>query len=472
MKKMALHWKIIIGMLLGVAWAFLSGWLGWSEFTIRWIDPFGTIFLNLLKLIAVPLVCLSIVSGVASIGAPSRLGKMGGKTLLVIMLNSIIAITVGLLLVNSIRPGAQIKESSRIDNRIDYENWAVQSGHEIKDGLNYRSDPSLVAIAQTDTDDMGVTTDAAQAISQRIEAAHEIKSGSPLQFLLDIVPENIVLSFSDNNLMLQVVFFGIFFGVCLLLVPEKSNETVLAMVNGVQAVFLKMIEVVMSFAPYFVFALLAGVISKMAGNDIGKIIDIFKGLSWYTGTVLFGLLLMIFVVYPMMIKLFARDISYRGYFRAMSEAQTLAFSTSSSAATLPVTMRCIEEKLGVDKKVAGFTVPVGTVINMDGTSMYQAIAVVFLAQLHMIDLTLGQQILIVVMATLVSIGAAPVPGASLVMMILVMEAVGLNPAWVAIIFPVDRILDMVRTVVNVSGDSVVGVIVAKTEGLLNYKEKK
>ena len=232
-----------------------------------------------------------------------------------------------------------------------------------------------------------------------------------------------------------------------------------------------MVDLVMQAAPFFVFALLAGVVGTMAGDDVSKVYEIFKGLSWYSLTVFLGLMLMIFVVYPFILKLFVKTIPYKGFFKAISPAQTLAFSTSSSAATLPVTMECVEENLGVDKKVSSFVLPIGATVNMDGTCLYQAVAVVFLAQIHMIDLTLAQQIIIVVTATLASIGSAAVPSAGLVMLIIVLESVGLNPAWIAIIFPVDRILDMFRTIVNVTSDITVSTIIAKGEGMLNYDPK-
>jgi len=231
-----------------------------------------------------------------------------------------------------------------------------------------------------------------------------------------------------------------------------------------------MVDLVMQAAPFFVFALLAGVVSKMAGDDIGKVVEIFKGLSWYSLTVLIGLLLMVFVVYPSILKLFVKKVPYLGFFKAMGPAQTLAFSTSSSAATLPVTMECVEQNMGVDKKVSSFVLPIGATVNMDGTSLYQAVAVIFLAQMHMIDLTLGQQLTVVITTTLASIGSAAVPSAGLVMLIVVLDSVGLNPAWIAIIFPVDRILDMFRTVVNVTGDATVSTIIANGENMLYYKE--
>ncbi|HLW41747.1 MAG TPA: dicarboxylate/amino acid:cation symporter [Flavobacterium sp.] len=468
-KKLALHWKIIIGMLLGVIWALISSTMGWSEFTINWIDPFGTIFINLLKLIAVPLVLLSIISGVSNLGDTVSLGKIGGKTLLIFISTSFLAIGTGLLLVNIINPGGRIDQDSLIENRLSYEIWATSQGHEIKDGIHYHQMPEHQERVQR-MRSISNETLSDEEISQRLEAANQMKEAGPLQMLVDVVPENFFFSLSNNTLMLQIIFFGIFFSISLLFIPKEQSEPVIKFINGFLAVFLKMVDFVMQAAPFFVFALLAGVVSKMAGDDVGKVIEIFKGLSWYTLTVLIGLLLFIFILYPLAVKLFTKKITYRGFLKGMSPAQALAFSTSSSAATLPVTMECIENNLGVNKKISSFVLPIGATINMDGTSLYQAIAVVFLAQMHMIDLTMTQQLIIVVTATLASIGAAPVPSAGLVMLIIIMESVGLNPAWIAIIFPVDRILDMVRTVVNVTGDAVVCTIVANGENMIEYEE--
>lgn len=471
MKKLALHWQIIIGLILGIVWALLSSQLGWSEFTINWIAPFGTIFINLLKLIAVPLVLFSVISGVANIGDPASLGRMGGKTLLAYLLTTILAVGLGLTLVNVIKPGKLVDEESRIDNRISYEVWANSQGYEIKDGINYLQDPDFFKQAQRISDySKSELRDA--SVSEKMENANKTQESGPLQPLVDIVPENFFRSLTDNGLMLQIIFFALFFGISLLLIPNEKSKPVTVVVDSIMDVFLKMVDLVMQAAPFFVFALLAGVVSKMAGDDIGKVYEIFKGLSWYSLTVLLGLLLMTFVIYPLILKLFVGRIPYVGFFKAISPAQTLAFSTSSSAATLPVTMECVEENLGVDKKITSFVLPIGATVNMDGTCLYQAVAVVFLAQLHMIDLTIAQQLTIVVTATLASIGSAAVPSAGLVMLIIVLDSVGLNPAWIAIIFPVDRILDMFRTVVNVTGDATVSTIIAKGEDLLHYKERE
>tara|TARA_R110002049_G_scaffold308819_1_gene514234 strand:+ start:36636 stop:38081 length:1446 start_codon:yes stop_codon:yes gene_type:complete len=468
MKKLALHWKILIGMTLGIIWALLSSTLGWSSFTINWIDPFGTIFINLLKLIAVPLVLFSIIGGVANIGDPSSLGRMGGKTLLIYLVTTVMAISLGLGLVNTIKPGKLIDEQSRIDNRISYEIWADAEGHEIKDGVNYLKNPQFFERAQ-EISKLSKAELKEASVSDKIEKATKQKNVSPLQPLVDIVPENFFYSLSNNGLMLQIIFFALFFGVCLLFIPNEKSQPVLILVDGINEVFLKMVDLVMQAAPFFVFALLAGVVCKMAGDDIGKVIEIFKGLSWYSLTVLIGLLLMIFAIYPGILKLFVKKVPYLGFFKAMGPAQTLAFSTSSSAATLPVTMECVEQNLGVDKKISSFVLPIGATVNMDGTSLYQAVAVIFLAQMHMIDLTIGQQLTVVITTTLASIGSAAVPSAGLVMLIVVLDSVGLNPAWIAIIFPVDRILDMFRTVVNVTGDATVCSIIGNSENMMDYK---
>ncbi|WP_452222022.1 dicarboxylate/amino acid:cation symporter [Lacinutrix salivirga] len=470
MKKLALHWKIIIGMVLGIIWALLSSSMGWSEFTINWIDPFGKIFINLLKLIAVPLVLFSIISGVANIGDPSSLGRMGGKTLGIYLLTTILAISFGLLLVNTIKPGKLIDEESRIDNRISYEIWADSQGYEIKDGQNFLKDPKYLERAQK-ISELNKSELKAISVSDKLENAKKRKETTPLQPLIDIVPDNFFYSLSNNGLMLQIIFFAVFFGVCLLFIASDKAQPVLKLVDGINEVFLKMVDIVMQAAPFFVFALLAGVVSKMAGDDIGKVVEIFKGLSWYSLTVLIGLLAMIFVIYPLILKAFVKKIPYSGFFKSIGPAQTLAFSTSSSAATLPVTMECVEQNLGVNKKITSFVLPIGATVNMDGTSLYQAVAVIFLAQMHMIDLTIAQQLTVVLTATLASIGSAAVPSAGLVMLIIVLDSVGLNPAWIAIIFPVDRILDMFRTVVNVTGDATVCSIIADGENMLDYKNQ-
>jgi Na+/H+-dicarboxylate symporter len=443
MKQLPLHWKIIIGLVAGVLFALLSSTFGWSSFVIDWINPWGIIFINLLKLIAVPLVLFSIIKGISGLSDVSRLGKLGFKTLGIYVLTTISAVSLGLLLVNVIAPGNLIDETQRSENRQQYETWVAQN--------------DKVELLDENT------TAASPDFQSKLEAAKKTKEAGPLQFLVDMVPSNIFLSLNNNGLMLQVIFFAIFFGIALILIPAEQAKYVIGFVDGVNEVFLKMVDMVMKAAPYFVFALLAGVVSTMAGDDPHKVIELFKGLGWYSLTVVIGLALMTFVFYPALLFSFTKNKSYGHFFRSIGPAQLLAFSSSSSAATLPVTMECVNDNLKVNKEVSSFVLPIGATVNMDGTSLYQAVAVVFLAQLHAIDLSMSQQLVIVLTATLASIGSAAVPSAGLIMLIIVLESVGLNPAWIAIVFPVDRILDMCRTVVNVTGDATVASIVSATE---------
>lgn len=469
MRKLPIHVKIIFGLIAGVIWAFLSSFLGWNEFTINWIDPFGTIFIRLLKFIAVPLVLFSIISGVSGLSDVSKLGRLGGKTLGAYMATTFMAIGVGLVLVNFIKPGAHIDKEQRIKNRISYEVWLRENKMgPSQDGKSFLTDPQYADYVTTAQKGPTLTEAQQEDFEKKIEAAKEKKESNPLQFLVDAVPENILFSISNNQLMLQVIFFAIFFGVTIIFIPKDISAPVVSFVNGINAIFLKMVDLVMKVAPFFVFALLAGVIAKMADTP-SEVFEIFLGLGSYALTLLAGLAFVVFILYPTILKLFVREMTYKQFFRNISPAQFLAFSTSSSAATLPVTMECVEDNMGVPKSISSFVLPIGATINMDGTSLHQAVAVIFMAQLHMIDLTFGQQLTIVLTASLASIGAAAVPSAGLIMMIIVLQSVGLNPAWVAIIFPIDRPLDMCRTVVNVTGDATVSTLIAKSEGELNYK---
>ncbi|NMM49737.1 dicarboxylate/amino acid:cation symporter [Marinigracilibium pacificum] len=473
MKKLPLHIKIIIGLALGIVWAFLSSYMGWNQFTIDWIDPFGKIFIRILKAIAVPLVLLSIISGVSSLNDISNLGRLGAKTLGFYLTTTVLAVGLGLLLVNTIKPGEFVDENQRISNRIKYELWVNENPDvpKPKDGRSFLTDPQYAervaaALGEGELDSL---KQAANAVDERVEklsqSANQTVDQGPLQFFVDMVPENIFNAFGNNGGMLQVIFFALFFGITLALLPNEKVKGVKDFIDGANEVILKMVDLTMKAAPFFVFALLAGVIAKMADTP-AEVFQIFKGLGWYSLTLMAGLLFMIFVLYPLVVSALVKRITYKKFFEYLSPAQFLAFSTSSSAATLPVTIECVEENVGVPKETASFVLPIGATVNMDGTSMYQAVAVVFLAQLHLVDLSFAQQLTIVLTATLASIGSAAVPSAGLVMMMIVLTSVGLNPAWVAIIFPVDRILDMFRTVVNVTGDATVATLVANSEGQL------
>ena len=465
MKKLPIHVKIVIGLVLGIVWAFLSSFMGWNEFTIRWIDPFGMIFIRLLKFIAVPLVLFSIIGGVSGLRDVSKLGRLGLKTLLAYMTTTLLAVGIGLTLVNIVKPGTHIDDEQRIKNRLSYEVWLQENDiGATQDGLNFLSDPKYAAYLSEAQAAEQVTSPKLD-LEKKMKTVAVQKESSPLKFIVEMVPDNIFASLSGNGLMLQVIFFAIFFGITLVLIPEEASAPIINLVNGMNSIFLKMVDLVMKAAPFFVFCLLAGVVAKMADSP-QEVFEIFIGLGSYSLTLFSGLFLLTFVVYPLIVKSLVSKMSFKDFFKNISPAQFLAFSTSSSAATLPVTMECVEENVGVPKSISSFVLPIGATVNMDGTSMFEGVAVVFLAQLHFIDLTIAQQLTIVFTAAAASIGSAAVPSAGLIMMIMVLQSVGLNPAWVAIIFPVDRILDMCRTVVNVTGDMVVSTLIAKSEGEL------
>jgi Na+/H+-dicarboxylate symporter len=430
MKKLALHWKIIIGLVLGVIWGIFSTQgialapefvvqpETLQRFTINWIMPFGTIFLNLLKLIAVPLVLVSLITGISGLKDVASLSRMGGKTVGIYLLTTVIAITIGLSVVNIVKPGHYFSVEKREEFRQKY----------------------------------------ASDVDRTTQTAEQVKERGPLQFLVDIVPENIFDALRDNRRMLNVILFAMLFGIALVIVPEEKTLTVKNFFSGVNEVILKIVDMIMTMAPYGVFALLAGIIAGF-GKDI---FQLFGALGMYSLTVVGSLGLMVFVIYPLAIITFSK-IKYKDFFRGIAPAQLLAFSTSSSAATLPVTMERCEKELGIREEVTSFVLPLGATINMDGTSLYQAVATVFIAQAFGTDLTIVQQLTIVLMATLSSIGAAPVPGAGMVILIIILQSVGIDPEGLALIVAVDRILDMCRTVVNVTGDATVAVIVAGTE---------
>ena len=462
MRAIPLHWKIIIAMVLGIIWALISGEYGWNAFTKDWIDPFGKIFINILKFIAVPLVLFSIVSGVTGLGDPSKLGRMGVKTLLLYLVTTVAAISTGLFVVNLTDPGIQSDKQVKLEKRLAYEIWAKDNGIELKDTQRAlkNADPELIQkvsdklnaeLAASDVQELAAKNEQAKAATQ-----------SPLQPLVDIVPDNLVVALGDGRLMLQVIFFALFFGISLSLLPKEKVGNVIHFFDGMNEVFVKMVNIVMMAAPFFVFCLMAGVLAKTA-DSMDQMLMIFKQLGYYALVVVIGLATLLFGFYPLLLKIFGVKISYAEFFRGLSPAQFLAFSTSSSAATLPVTIDCVENNLKVPKSVTDFVLPIGATVNMDGTSLYQAVAVIFLAQFHDVDLSLSQQIGIIGTATLASIGAAAVPSAGLIMLMIVLTSTGLNPLWVAIILPVDRILDMCRTTINVTSDATVAAIIAKME---------
>ena len=415
MKNLALHWKILIGMVLGVlVGVAFSNLEGGKQLIQDWVKPFGKIFINALKLIAVPLILASLIKGVSDLKDISKLSKMGGKTIVTYIITTVIAVSIGLALVNIIKPGNSITDKTRKE--------LVQ---------NYASNTQ----------------------KYKDEAKNQQNSG-PLQALVDLVPSNIISASSSNRNMLQVIFFAVFFGIGLILLPEEKSKPVKDFFDSFNEVILKMIDLIMLAAPYGVFALLAALVVESPSADL------FKALGWYALTVILGLLLMI-VFYNVIVYLFTKKTP-EFFMNGISPAQLLAFSTSSSAATLPVTMERVSEHLGVDEEVTSFVLPIGATINMDGTSLYQAVAAVFIAQAFGMDLSLGVQLGIIATATLASIGSAAVPGAGMVMLVIVLAQAGIPEAGLALIFAIDRPLDMCRTTVNVTGDAAVSMIVAKS----------
>lgn len=474
-KKIALHWRIIIGLVLGVVWALCSASFGWSEFTADWINPWGDIFINLLKLIALPLVFLSIVLGVSSLSDITKLGRIGGKTLGAYLITTVFAVGIGLTLVNIVKPGALADEKQRITNRISYELW-VKGENEVdfQDGDDVRlsEDPQYAdLIEEANAVNKANAAKTQETLEKKKANPDAQKEAAPLQPLVDIVPKNFFGAFTDSK-MLQIIFIAIFFGICLALIDPAKSVGVINVVDGLNDVFIKMVNIVMEAAPFFVFALLAGKLSDIAGDDVDQVANMLSTLGWYSLTVIAGLAIMVFVIYPLLVNIFVKPMSYKKFLSGIRNAQITAFSTSSSAATLPVTIECVDKNLGVSKRVSDFVLPIGATVNMDGTSLYQAIAVIFLAQYHMVDLDIATQLGIVATATLASIGSAAVPSAGLIMLIMILDSVGLNPAWIAIIFPVDRILDMCRTVVNVTGDATVSTIIAYSEDELDDVDEK
>ena len=430
MKKLELHWKIMIGMVLGLLFGFGMTYMDWGkEFVTNWISPFGTIFIKLLKLIAVPLILASLIKGISDLQDISKFKNIGLRTIGIYIGTTTVAIILGLLLVNVIAPG---------------------------DGI---SEETIEKLTSTYANDEGVTA--------KLEEASRQKNSGPLKFVEDMVPDNAVAALGNNQLMLQVIFFTIFMGISMLLIGEERARPLKNFFDSLNDVVLKMVDLIMLTAPYAVFALLANVVVSSSDPEI------LLALLKYAGVVVLGLLLMI-VFYCILVSVFAKKNPF-WFLKQLSPAQLLAFSTSSSAATLPVTMERVEEHIGVDKEVSSFVLPVGATVNMDGTSLYQGIAAVFIAQALSFELPLEGQLVIVFTALLASIGTAAVPGAGMVMLVIVLESVGFPPdkyaIGLALIFAVDRPLDMLRTVVNVTGDATVATIVAKSVGKLHDDPK-
>jgi len=420
---MQLHTKIIIGLILGLLVGIASVFFGISNTITNWVMPFGTIFVKMLKLVAVPLILVSLISGISNLRDTAKLSRIGGKTFSIYILTTVLAIIIALFLANIVQPGKAFPEEKTIELREKY----------------------------------------ASEATMKINNAEKVENSGPLQMMVDVVPDNFFFAASNNKNMLQIIFFAILFGVALIMIPENKGAPVKKIFDGINEIIIKIVEIIMEYAPIGVFALLAGLIVDLAGDDPNNIIITLKPLIIYAITVLVGLATMVFIFYPSILY-FITKIGYKNFFKAIFPAQMLAFSTSSSAATLPLTMKRVKKNLNVSEEVTSFVCPLGATINMDGTSIHQAISAVFIAQAFGQDLTIADQLVIIVTATLSSIGAAAVPGAGLIMLVIVLGAVGIDPQGLALIIAIDRPLDMCRTIVNVTGDATVASIVAYTEG--------
>jgi proton glutamate symport protein len=426
-KKIKLHWQILIALLLAVIAGTLTGMHG-SLFGITFFSLYqfiGSLFLNALKMLIVPLIVSSIIVGIAGIGGSSSLGRLGGKTLLYYMTTSLIAILIGLLVVNMIAPG-------------------IVDGEPVKDMIGLSGD--------------------VEEIKGKVEGKG---AGDVVDVFLRMVPTNIV-SAAANGQMLGLIFFSLLFGFFLTKIQEDYAESLYNFWQGVYEVMMLITDWVMKFAPIGVFALVAKVVASTG-------FDAFKPLALFFITVLVALTAHFFAVMPVLLRVVGRVNPWRHY-RAMLPALLTAFSTSSSSATLPMTLECVEKNAGVSNKTSSFVLPLGATINMDGTALYECVAAIFIAQAYGIELSFATQFTIVMVALLTSIGVAGIPSASLVAISIILGAIGLPIEAIGLILAVDRVLDMCRTTVNVFSDSCGAVVIARTEGeediLLDQSEAK
>jgi len=410
--KLQLYTKILIGLLLGIVAGL---WIGSS---IGELKPIGDAFIRLISLIVVPLVFASLLVGTASLNDVRKLGRIGGKTIAYYLVTTSIAITIGLTLANIIKPGTGLSSQTRAELLQNYQREAQNSLHKVTEK------PRVI------------------------------------ETLLDIIPKNPAESLAKGR-MLQIIFFALLLGISLTLIPEEKSKPIVGFFDGINDAMIKIVHIVMIMAPYGVFALIANIIGQYGTG-------ILQTLVKYSLTVILGLLIHVAVVYPTALKILSK-ISIRKFFRGIRPAQLIAFSSSSSSATLPVTIECAEENLGVSPEVASFVLPLGSTINMDGTALYQGVAAVFIAQVYGLHLGLIDQLTVILTATLASIGTAGVPGVGMIMLALVLQSIHIPLEGIALILGIDRILDMCRTTVNVTGDASAAVIVAATEGDLDRK---
>ena len=407
--QLQLHTKILLGLLLGFAFGAVAASWGWSSTVSTYVKPFGQAFLQLISMAVIPLVFASLVTGVAGMHDVRKLGRIGGKTILYYLATTAIAITFGLVLANTLKPGVGLPEDTRA---------------RLRQNDDFQASPDALVppgIAET---------------------------------LLNIIPKNPVRALAEGN-MLQLIFFALVLGIALTTIPREKADPVIGFFDGLNEAMIALIHLIMKLAPYGVFALSASIVGEFGLDILGLLLK-------YALVVVAGLALYMVVAFSIAVSLFS-DLGVRNFFRGIRPAQLIAFTTSSSSATLPVTMECAQDNLGVPKEIASLTLPLGATINMDGTALYQGVSALFVAQIYGMDMGVGQQLTIILTATLASIGTAGAPAAGIMMLAIILQSIGVPLEGIALILGVERILDMCRTVVNVTGDACCAVVVGATE---------
>lgn len=412
-KSFPLYLQILVGMILGIVIGLVALQLNGAQFVAYWIVPWGQVFIRLLQLIAIPLIFVSLIKGIMGLESIRSFSRLGVKTIALYLFTTVVAVIIGISVGLITQPGNLVDHTQVQLLQDDYKGFVAE---------------------------------------KKIEAEQTQEQG-PLGFLNDIVPNNIVNAASNNSAMLQVIFFAVFFAIATLAIPKEKTKTVMSFFDGLNDIIFRMVDYIIAFAPIGVTALMAGLVVSYGGE-----MSVFVALGAYALCVAGAILIMVLIFYPLLIHFFSK-VSIKKFIRSIYPVQLFAFTTSSSAATLPFTMETVEKELGVSKETASFVLPVGTTINMDGTSCYQAVAILFIAQVLGIDLSLQQILVVVGMTILSSIGTPAIPGGSFVILTMVLTSVGIPPEGLALIIGIDRPLDMLRTAVNVTGDAVVSIIV-------------
>lgn len=434
LKKIAAHWQILIALILAVLIALVFRYIdqtGAGGLVKSIMDTFiavfaflGKLFIQALKMIIVPLVVSSIIAGIAGLGGVKGFAALGGKTLVFYLTTSLLAASLGLVLVNLIQPGLE----------------------------NGKASPSIRQALESKAQQ------SEEIYKEKVAVASQRQASDYADLFKKMVPANIFKAASENGQLLGMIFFSILFAITMARLPKDNMKPLLGAIKAINDVMMRLTQIIMLFAPIGVFGLLLPTVYESGA-------EIFVSLGKYFFTVLLALAIHLFVIMPLILKFFAK-VSPLAHFRAMRMALMTAFSTASSAATLPETMLCVQKNSGVSNRVSSFTLPLGATVNMDGTALYECVAVIFVAQVMGMDLSLGAQIVVVLTALLTSIGVAGVPSASLVAILLILKSSGIPNAEVAVValLAVDRLLDMSRTAVNIFGDSCAAVTIARSEG--------